>query len=220
MRALAIVFANLAVLAGAVFGVMRSGQRPQVLLYAFIVDYVLRLLTIETLTGALRDDGRAWLRRLVPLLSSPPTAEGPASHPFVDEQTKRPVGLGGYVVVTAFLAVMTFILSHVTARHDVEIDLPTFVNDVRWAAALGVVYWVQCLASRAIVIDPAASREINYGFGSRDLIVFMLAILTAAGVVALRQASGRPPTGWVVLGPLLAFRFVFDLALALRAKNA
>ena len=216
MSALAIVFANFAVLAGAVFGVVRSGQRPQVLLYAFVVDYGLRLFTIEALTGSLRDGGLAWLKPLVPLLSSPPAAEGRASYPLIDEQTKRSLGLGGYVIVTAFLAVLAFVFGHVTAQHQVEIDLMSFVNDLRWAAALGLVYWLQSLASRTIVIDPNASRAINFGFSTRDLTVFALAILTAGGVVAFRQINGKPPTGWVVLGPLLAFRFVFDLAAGLR----
>ena len=45
MNAPAVVLANVAALAGAVFGIVRSGERPQVLLYAFIIDGALRLLT-------------------------------------------------------------------------------------------------------------------------------------------------------------------------------
>jgi hypothetical protein len=213
VNALAIVLGNLAALAGAVFGVVRSGERPQVLLYAFIYDCVLRLFTIETLTQPFSRYG--WLTRVAPLISSPP-ADGQQSSPFIDEETKRPIGFGGYVVVIAFLAVLTFVLSHVNAEREIEIDLTSFSSELRWGLALGLMYWLQSVASRAIVIDPGASREINFGYNVRELVVFAFAVLTAGAVVMIRQIAGRPPTGWVVLGPLLAFRFLFDLLLGLR----
>jgi len=211
VNALAIVLANVAALAGAVFGVVRSGERPQVLLYAFMYDCVLRLFTIETLTRPVF----GWLTGMAALISSPP-ADGQQSSPFVDEETKRPIGFGGYVVVIAFLAVLTFALSHVNAEREIEIDLASFSNDLRWGLALGLMYWLQSVASRTIVIDPGASREINFGYNSRDLVVFACAVLTAGAVVMVRQIAGRSPSGWVVLGPLLAFRFLFDLSNGLR----
>lgn len=67
MNALAIVLGNLAALAGAIFGVVRSGERPQVLLYAFIIDSALRLLTIEALTRSFSRQG--WLNRMGRLIS-------------------------------------------------------------------------------------------------------------------------------------------------------
>jgi len=217
VRAVAVVLANLAVLAGAVFGVVRSGARPQVLLYAFIVDYCLRLVTIEALTGQ-SPGGRGWSARLAPLISSPPAA-GQTPVPFVEEQSKRPLGFRGYVVVTAFLAVAAFVLSHVDARHELDVDMRLFWIDVQWAAVLGLMYWVQSLASRTIVIDAGASREMNFGYSTRELTVFAVAVLTAGGAVMVRQIAGKPATGWVVLGPLLAFRFLFDLAAGLRASR-
>lgn len=111
---------------------------------------------------------------------------------------------------------LTFVLSHVNASHELDVDLPMFLNDARWAAALGVMYWLQSVASRTITIDAAASRETNFGFNTRDLIVFAFAVLAAGLVVVIRQMNGLSPTGWAVLGPLLAFRFLFDLSLGLR----
>ena len=213
MNVLAIVLANVAALAGAVFGVVRSGERPQVLLYAFVYDCALRLLTIETLTWPVSH--HRWLVRVAALISSPP-ADGQQSSPFVDEETKRPVAFGGYSVVIAFLAALTFVLSHVNAGREIEIDVASFSNDLRWGLALGLMYWLQSVASRTIVIDPGASREINFGYNSRDLVVFACAVLTAGAVVMVRQIAGRSPSGWVVLGPLLAFRFLFDLSNGLR----
>jgi hypothetical protein len=94
-----------------------------------------------------------------------------------------------------------------------------FWIDVQWAAVLGLMYWVQSLASRTIVIDAGASREMNFGYSTRELTVFAVAVLTAGGAVMVRQIAGKPATGWVVLGPLLAFRFLFDLAAGLRASR-
>jgi hypothetical protein len=210
---LAIVIANVAALAGAVFGVVRSGERPQVLLYAFVIDCALRLLTIEALTPRFSCRGR--LNRVAPLISSPP-ADGQQSSPFIDEQTKRPIGFGGYVVVTTALAAFAFVLSHVNAQREIEIDLASFSNDLSWGLTLGLMYWLQSVASRTIVIDPGASREINFGYNVRELVVFALAVLTAGAVVMIRQIAGKAPSGWVVLGPLLAFRFLFDLLIGLR----
>ena len=115
---------------------------------------------------------------------------------------------------------MAFVLSHVNARHELDVDLPAFANDVRWGAVLGVMYWVQGLAARTIVIDPRASREINLGYNTRDLVVFAFTILASGAVVVFRQSNRMPASGWTVLGPLLAFRFVFDLALSLRVTKA
>lgn len=59
-------------LALTLLSIWRSGQRPQVLLYAFILDYVLRLATIDAMGRALAGRGPRRLRAAVPYLSRLP----------------------------------------------------------------------------------------------------------------------------------------------------
>jgi hypothetical protein len=71
------------------------------------------------------------------------------------------------------------------------------------------------------VIDPAAGWAVNAGYNTRRISILALAILFAGTVVVARQALDLPASGWVLLGPLFAVRFVFDLFEALqRAKPA
>jgi hypothetical protein len=93
------------------------------------------------------------------------------------------------------------------------------IRDLRWAVSLAAVYWVQAMIAQAIVIDPAASIETNLGYNNHDLTLLAFAMLGAGAVVVTRQMAGTTSSGWVVLGPLLLFRFLFDLSAARRAAR-
>ena len=90
------------------------------------------------------------------------------------------------------------------------------LGDLRWAVALGLLYWVQSVGARSTVIDPAASRKINFGYNTRDLTIFVLATLAAGVVVMVRQMHNLPASGWAVVGPLLAVRWLYDTATGLQ----
>jgi len=210
-----VVIANFVSLAVVVAGIVRSGERTQVLLYAFILDYGLRLLTIDAVTGILRQRPLGRLAGMASFVCSPP-APGQPSHPVTEEGSGRPVGPGAYGLVVAFLASLAFVLGNVNANHEVDVDLATVLADLRWAVALALMYWIQSLASRSTVIDPTASREINFGYNTRDLMILAFATLTAGAVVVIRQSQKLPASGWVMLGPLLAFRFLYDLTTGLQ----
>jgi hypothetical protein len=51
------------------------------------------------------------------------------------------------------------------------------------------------------------------------MTILALATLTAAAVVVYRQSRGLSASGWVLLGPLLAFRFLYDLFAGLQAAE-
>ena len=215
MPALFVVLAHIVSLAVVVAGLVRSGQRTQVLLYAFILDFSLRLLTIHVITRILRQKPNGRLSWAVSLVCSPP-APGQLSHPVTEEDSGRPVSSGAYAVVMAFFATLAFVLANVNADRKVDVDLVTLLGDLRWAVALALLYWVQSLASRSTVIDSAASREINFGYNTSDLTIFALATLTAGAVVAVRQVHDLPASGWAVVGPLLAVRWLYDVATGLQ----
>lgn len=213
MSILHVVLVNLAGLAFVVFGVMQSGERPQVLLYAFILTYVAQLFTIEALID-LNRAGSPWWKRVVRRLSSPPEP-GREPYPVTHEGTGQATGLGGYLFVTAVFSFFGFMLANVNADRELDLDAETLASDAAWALFVTAVYWVQDLASRSLVIDFAAPRWVNHGYNTKAVTVLALGVLTAGAVVVVRQELGQGPSGWVVLGPLLAWRTLYDVAMAL-----
>jgi hypothetical protein len=197
MFTLYIVAVHLASLALTVGGVIRAGDRAQVLVYAFILEYALRLATVFAVTRALAMDGGSLLSRLAPLICRLPT-NATESQPIRYEGSQQSAGPGAYAFTVAFLAFLAFVLGNVNADRELDLDLARFEDDLQWAAGLAIVYWVQSLLSRTTVIDPRA-----------------LAVLFAGTVVVVRQANDLPASGWTVLGPLFVFRFVYDLYAAL-----
>ena len=189
---------HLASLALAIVGIVRSGERPQVLLYAFVFEYLLRIASVH-----------AGGRLIVALSSRPMPAQ--ATYPLAEEGSGRPMGIPSYFVVLAFLGFLVFVLGNVNSEHELEVDPGIFLQDIGWAAALALLYWVQALVSKSLVIDPDAAVEINLGYNSRDLTILALATLTAGIVVVVRQSMKLPETGWTVLAPLLTLRFLFDV---------
>jgi hypothetical protein len=192
-----------------VLGIVRSGERPPVLVYQFILAYALRLVTIRVMQQALARNN-AGLTASVTSLSTTP-ARGEFSSPLRDEVSHRLVGFPTYLVMLLFFGALAFVLTNVNARHELDVDGPAVIRDVGWAGVLAAMYLVEGLMSRTIVIDPAASIETNLGYNNRDLTLLGLAMLGAGAVVVVRQTTGRTSSGWVVLGPLLLFRFLFDL---------
>ena len=95
MPALLVVLANIVSLAVVIAGIVRSGQRTQVLLYAFILDFSFRLLTIHAITRMLRQKHKGRLPWVVSSVCSPP-APGQRSSPWTEEGSGRPAGSGAY----------------------------------------------------------------------------------------------------------------------------
>jgi hypothetical protein len=113
------------------------------------------------------------------------------------------------------------VLIHVNSDKQLSLDMTTFERDVLWGLAIGLVYWAEGLATRTIVMDPNAPVETNFGYNTRDVTILAFAVLTAGLVVAVRQEMDLPASGWAVLGPLLAFRALYDFHSALQPiRNA
>jgi hypothetical protein len=206
-----ILLAHAAGLALSIWTIVRSGDRPQVLLYAFILDYGFRLATVYVLSR------RA--PALAPYLSSlPPPGNAPT--PLRYEDSKAPVGWSGYALVTASLAAFAFVLANVNQHRQLDVDLAIVRDDLRWAIRLAAIYWLESLAARSTVLDPRAPNEVNLAYNTQEVVVLAFATLTAGLVVVFRQTHDLGSSGWVLLGPLLAFRSLFDFNAARRLTRA
>jgi len=202
-------------LALAFFGILRSGERPPVLVYAFILEFLLRLVTIQLMLRAVRTNTVA---RAISHLTLPPEP-GQVSYGPVFEDTRQPIPFRTYVLVVLTFGAMAFVLVNVGADREIHMDVATFLRDLRWASLLAATYWAQGLIARTITLDPAAPPELNLGYNARDLVILTFALLTAGAAVVARQMSGLNSSGWVLLAPLLVVRFFFDVSSARSAAK-
>jgi hypothetical protein len=205
-----IVAVHVASLALAVAGAVGAGDRPQVLVYAFVLDFALRLATVFIVIRSLAARGDSLVSRLAPIVCRLPST-GDRSAPLTYEGSPQPVGPAGYLAVTAFLAFLAVVLTNVNPDRQLDLDVRTFADDLRWAFMLAVIYWGQSLLTRTIVVDPSAGWSVNAGYNTRGITILALAVLLAGGVVVARQTMELPASGWVLLGPLFGVRFLFDL---------
>jgi hypothetical protein len=110
--------------------ILRSGERPTVLVYAFILDFLLRLVTIHAMVRALKANPAAWA---ISFLTLPP-APRQASYAPVFEETRQPIPFRTYILVVLTFGVMAFVLVNVGADHEIHMDVATFLRDLRWQA--------------------------------------------------------------------------------------
>jgi hypothetical protein len=209
-----IVVVHVAGLALAIAGVVRAGDRPQVLVYAFILEYGLRLATVFAVTRTLAAREDSLLLRLAPLVSRLPPASA-KSQPIRYEGSQQAAGPGAYFFTVIFLAFLAVVLGNVNADRELDLDAIRFEQDLQWASGLAIIYWLQSLLTRTTVIDPKARWDVNVGYNTRELTILAVSVLVAGMVVVVRQANDLPSSGWTVLGPLFALRFLYDLWSAL-----
>ena len=163
VRALTITFivlSHAASLAFAVYTTQRSGVRTQVLLYAFLIDYILRLSSIRPLYLWSRSD-RSWARAAASALSRRP-ARGEKPEPLVEQNSGRFLGLWGHLGLMALLSYFAFVLANVDADRQLGSDLATVLDDLDWAIVVGITYWVNALVTRIIVIDPSRAADEEF----------------------------------------------------------
>ena len=118
-----------------------------------------------------------------------------------------------------FLAFLAVVLGNVNADRELDLDVIRLSRICNGRLALALVYWLQSLLARTTVIDPKARWDVNVGYNTRELTILAVSVLVAGMVVVVRQANDLPSSGWTVLGPLFAFRFLYDVWSALQAAK-
>jgi hypothetical protein len=212
-RALYVAFlfaSHLLSLGLAVYTTRTSGVPVAILLYAFLIDYGLRLGTIHFLHAAVASRRQTWRYAIAPFISKLP-ARGQQSHPVRDGEGGPPAGISKYLIVLAGMACFAFVLMNVDADKQVRLTFAATARDFWWALVIGLIYWANALLTRTLVIQPAEAVTRNFGYNSKEVTILALAVLAGGVVVAVRQNMGLDATGWAVMGPLLFFRFLFDL---------
>ena len=157
MRALYVAFvfaSHLLSLGLAVYTIRTSGVPVAILLYAFLIDYALRLGTIHFVHAAVASRQQTWLHVIAPYISKLP-ARGQQSHPVRDGEAGPPAGISKYLIVLAALACFAFVLMNVDADKQVRLTFAATARDFWWAVVIGIIYWANSLITRTLVIQPA-----------------------------------------------------------------
>jgi hypothetical protein len=108
------------------------------------------------------------------------------------------------------------VLANVNQHHELDADLSSVLDDIGWSVRLAAIYWLESLLARTTVLDPRESNDVNLAHNTQGIVVLAFATLTAAAVVVFRQSHDLGSSGWALLGPLLAFRALFDFNAARR----
>lgn len=202
----------------AVYTTRTSGVPVEILLYAFLIDYVFRLGSIQVLHAAMVSGRQTFLHAIAPYVSRQPDPRQ-QSHPVLEGEGGPAARFGTYLIVIAFIAMLAFVLMNVNADKEISLTPDAGVRDVFWALVIGSIYWINSLLTRTMVIRPSESLTRNFGYNTKEVTILSLAVLTGGLVVAVRQGMDLAPSGWTVMGPLLFFRFLYDLWSSLEASR-
>jgi hypothetical protein len=213
-----IFVSHLLALATAVYSAQTSGVRVEVLLYAFAIDYVFRLGAIKALHDELTRPDKSWFGVIAPYVVRKP-ARGQEFLPVQEGENGPPARLGVYFLVMAVMGLFLFLLANVGPDQKLHVTPGHAMEDLSWALLIAAVYFVNSLLTRAVVIDPAQSLKVNLGYNTREVTVLALSVLAAGVVVMYRQNNDLPQSAWVVMGPLLGFKFLYDLWASLDAVS-
>ena len=157
-----------------------------------------------------------FLHAIAPYVSRRP-APRQQSHPVLESEDGPPARFRTYLVVIAFISFLAFVLMNVNADKEISLTPDAGLRDLSWALLIGSIYWINSLLTRTMVLRPSESVTRNFGYNSKELTILSLAVLTGGLVVAVRQGMDLGPSGWTVMGPLLFFRFLYDLWASLDA---
>ena len=174
------------------------------------MDYTLRLVTIGLLHPAMAARTPTLLSAIASAITRQP-APGQQSYPVTQGEGGPPAHIGWYLLLLAVLLFFAFVMMNVNADHEIDLTLEMGARDLWWALLIGVIYWINSLLTRTIVIHPHEPVSRNFGYNSKEVTILALAVLTGGVVVAVRQTMGLEPSGWTVMGPLLFFRFLYDV---------
>jgi hypothetical protein len=144
-------------------------------------------------------------------------AAGQQSHPVRQGEGGPAAPLGTYLVLLAVLLFFAFVMMNVNADHEISLTMAVGLEDLWWALLIGSIYWINSLLTRTMVIHPRESVSTNFGYNSKEVTILALAVLTGGVVVGVRQNMGLDASGWTVMGPLLFYRFLYDLSASLQS---
>lgn len=190
--------------------VLYSGQNPRVVVYSIFFESVFRLLTLELFIRV--HEGRALplLKPHLGRLTSTPL-RGQLSLAWTDESSGKEVTLGGYLFWLILVsAAFGFPMLHVDRHGELDITFAVFAREFVWGLGLAMIYWVEDLVGRQIIVKFSLPRGENFGYNAFGFTAVVLAVLIGGTGIAFYPRSWGDPTPWLFCIPLLVFRHLLN----------
>ena len=115
-----------------------------------------------------------------------------------------------FMMVLAGLSFFAFALTHVDQHKELDFAWPVFVDEMALALGLTLVYVVESLVVGETPIDFDEPAAMNLHYSSRRITVLALAVLLGGGIIVWYQTTGRDVPTWIIAGPLLLLKHLFD----------
>lgn len=186
----------------------RSGAHPASLFLAFQINYFYRLLTLKAALKA-SSDGSApgWAR----YITRPPSTVDKNEPIRQGDVSGPPAPIYAYfltILVTTYFGV---ILAHSTNSSNFDITWGKFFLEFLAASGLALIWWGQDIANRALVADLKKGLVYNLGFNSHEASISTLTVLAGAAVLVAGEAMGFPRNPWMLIAPLLFFKWLWGV---------
>jgi len=180
---------------------------PRILLFTFIFITVVQILQIKWFMHLGRS-GR--YRPLIETWTRPPTeAETNWAKRYV-RMKDAATDLRTLLFLIGTLSLFAFMLAHINREQALDFSFETFIDEVLFALALTAIYLVESLVLRETAMDLDESEAMNFHYGSTRITVLALAVLFAGAGVAFLQMSEREVSPWVIMGPLIVTKHLFE----------
>lgn len=197
--------------------VLLTDQNPRVLVYALAFSLLYRFITVTVLSSAAMSSNRG---SRVCLLSREP-ADGERSRAYRDQRTGRKAGLAAYISGMLGVFMMLAVTFEMTSASGIA-HPGVMVADLKWGALLGLIYLIDDLWSRQIIIAPGQPVPVNLGYNVSGLnfliaAIFISAFLFALVMVVLSVISTDisytriSMFEWIVFVILVIIRCVYDI---------
>lgn len=187
--------------------VLLSGESPRIAIYGYYFHCVYLLLTAGA-CARLHASGNPALQALAQRLSRPPHPRQ-QSRPLVEEVSGKALNLLGYVGVLLVLFGFTFALVNVKDQ-ELSTPAPVIFAELQWSLLVALIWWVQDLFDRRVVMCFDAPVTTNLGYNAQGAPVGAFTVLTG-GIASALVASP-----WPCLVMLLLFKHLHELVADVR----
>jgi len=180
-----------------------SGEHPGALFFACLFNYLYRILVLWSLSLGPSSSP------LIGLLTRPP---GPHDAHLPMKENDRggaPAQVWAYFALLAFLGYVGFILAHSVSTTELDVDLRGGLAELGAASWLALLWLVQDVTGRRLVMDPKEALAHNLGYNGGETGVLALTVLTGAFLLMIGEGLfNMARTPWWMVGALLFYRWL------------
>ena len=197
--------------------VVWSEQSPRVLLYAYLLGILFRMVTIWIFAKSVVSSGqKGWL--IQHTTREPKKWE--RSKPYRNERTREPAVLGTYIggIIAMFVMVGVLLMPFSGTKF---LSMQVMLPEIAWALVIALIYLADDMISRQLVISTVNPVGKNLGYNVSGLnfmlaaificaVILLFAMNIAAWITGGRIARIEFLTEWMILVVLTALRFIYD----------